>query len=410
MNDDIDTLKKRLAAIVGTGQIKSATEMPATGRERNPLEELVDGVHVGGVFVRDIFYPADELHGVFPVGECRGFDSPPAEALFPKEFEGIDDPSKIVFLDTETTGMSDQPTTIAFMVGLGRWSTAGKGGFRVRQLFQGHRGSEAELLERLRAELAGAELVVTYNGRTFDVPLLRNRYWENRSSFVDGENTDPFEDLMHLDLLQPSRTLWNGCYTDCKLITLERELLSFNRVDDIPGFEIPGVYYDYLKRGASQTLADVFTHNEWDIISLAGILWAVSEAAAGKSEETSLGIGLIHAKAKRYEQARAALEATDLTALPLDKRQRALKELLKVQKKCEAWQSALKTTEQLTQATHTADPFPIEEAAKILERKLKDPAGALDVVENALNKGVWAGKDREALEKRVERLTKNLST
>jgi hypothetical protein len=405
MDKDIDALKKKLAGLIAAGQIKRAAEIPATGRERNPLDALVDGTHVGGVFVRDVLYPAQELHGGFPVSECEGFASPPAASLFSKEFEGVEQAGQVVFLDTETTGMSDQPTTVAFMVGLGRWYRSKNGrGFKVRQLFMTHRGSEAELLERLRAELAGAELVVTYNGRTFDVPLLRNRYWENRASFVDGEETDPFETLMHLDLLHPARTLWSGCYSDCKLITLERELLGFNREDDIPGFEIPGVYYDYLKRGASQKIADVFTHNEWDIVSLAGILWAVGEAAAGRREETGLGMGLLHAKAKRFQAARTALEAADLDALPLDRKQRALKELLNAQKKCEDWTAALKTTQRLTEATFTADPFPIEEAAKILERKLKDPAAALEVVETALSKGVWAGRDREKLEKRLERL------
>jgi uncharacterized protein YprB with RNaseH-like and TPR domain len=168
----------------------------------------------------------------------------------------------MVFLDTETTGLSGGTGTYVFLVGLATWTTART--IAVTQYFLGDLGAEAAFLHAVREAVTAAQGLVTFNGRTFDLPLLETRYLLARASWWG-------EDLPHEDLYPVARALWRGRAADCRLTTLEGTLLGLDRGDDLPGALIPQFYFRYLRTGDRRPLPRIFRHNRWDLVALAGL-------------------------------------------------------------------------------------------------------------------------------------------
>src|SRR5262249_30837505 len=167
-----------------------------------------------------------------------------------------------VFLDTETTGLSGGTGTYVFLVGLATWSTART--LTVTQYFLGDLGAEAAFLHAVEAAVSPARELVTFNGRTFDLPLLETRYLLARSRWWGA-------DLPHQDVYPVARALWRERAADCRLSTLEGTLLGLDRGDDLPGALVPQVYFRYLRSGDTGSLPRVFRHNRWDLVALAGL-------------------------------------------------------------------------------------------------------------------------------------------
>jgi len=171
-------------------------------------------------------------------------------------------PDSLLFLDTETTGLAGGTGTVAFAVGLA-WLESRR--LRVVQwLITGFAG-ERELLDRVRARLAAAGLLVTFNGKSFDVPLLKARARLVRSEL-------PLDDLGHVDLLHATRRFLNAGWPDCRLRTAEVEALRLRRVNDLPGSEAPAAWRSWLERGDGSLLGRVLEHNRADLLSLAALL------------------------------------------------------------------------------------------------------------------------------------------
>jgi tetratricopeptide (TPR) repeat protein len=168
---------------------------------------------------------------------------------------------RAVFLDTETTGLAGGTGTAAFLVGVG-WVEGER--FRFRQYFMRDYHEEAALLRGLAEDLAGVERIVTFNGALFDVPLLEARYRLNRERF-------PFGQALHFDLLHPARRLWKARLESCRLQSLERALLGVTRRGDVPGEEIPRIYFDFVRRRDGRAMARVLEHNRLDVLSLAAL-------------------------------------------------------------------------------------------------------------------------------------------
>ncbi|MBI5018289.1 MAG: ribonuclease H-like domain-containing protein [Deltaproteobacteria bacterium] len=396
-------LRQRLDRLLGAGTVLTGAQLEQRGpaRARRPVEALVDGRRVeaasGPAFLCETLVPPDHRHGRLPVAELVALPRG-AIRLFPSELAGVERAEELAFLDTETTGLAGGAGTVAFLIGVARWSPDG---LRITQLFLEDLDGEAALLEVFAEALRGVRCLVTYNGGPYDVPLLENRHILNRKAW-------PAPEARHLDLLPPARTLWRPRHTDCRLTTLEQGVLGHVRADDIPGAEIPAVYADYLRRGAGSRLAAVFDHNRQDLLSLAGLLWASARAAEGHPEKTGAGVGLLHARRGRREEAEQALEACLREELPRDARARALRELSLSHKAAGRWKRALELWLELRTLCPAGDPFAYEEAAKVLEHRLSDPAGALAVVDDALARGPWAPRDREAFEHRRRRLCRKL--
>ncbi len=168
----------------------------------------------------------------------------------------------MVFLDTETSGLAGGTGTYAFMVGVGRFEA---GTFHVSQYFMRDPSEEAALLEALADYLAPAQALVTFNGKAFDAPLLATRYRLHACPV-------PFEECAHLDLLPLARRLWRDRLPSRALKYLEENVLMAPRTsEEVPGYEIPYLYFDYLRTADASPLQGVFYHNAMDIVALAAL-------------------------------------------------------------------------------------------------------------------------------------------
>lgn len=172
---------------------------------------------------------------------------------------GLDD-DRLLFLDTETTGLSGGAGTIAFLVGIG---TDLGTEFLIRQYFVTDYPGEPELIAVLAEELSEAHTVVSYNGKSFDLPLLRSRF------ALNGRRLPA---VGQIDLLHPARRLWKRSIGPCSLHAIEEQVLKVERSEDVPGFMVPELYFDYLKDGDPEPLQGVFSHHLYDIRSLATLL------------------------------------------------------------------------------------------------------------------------------------------
>jgi uncharacterized protein YprB with RNaseH-like and TPR domain len=187
----------------------------------------------------------------------------PTAALELASFDRGDvDPARLRFFDTETTGLAGGTGTRAFQIGVGDWHA---GAFRVRQLTLTTLGGEAAMLDAFARWLDPDTLLVSYNGRSYDAPLLTTR-------FRLARRASPLPALAHLDLLHPVRRRYRGIWANCRLATVERELLGIVREDDLPGSEAPRAWRDYLRGGSARDLRRVAAHNRQDLVSLAALL------------------------------------------------------------------------------------------------------------------------------------------
>jgi uncharacterized protein len=171
--------------------------------------------------------------------------------------------SRLLHFDTETTGLAGGTGTRAWMIGAADWLADGR--FRLRQLTTTTMGAETAMLRTFAQWLQPDTVLVSYNGKCYDSPLLKTRYRLARLP-------DPLSGLGHLDLLHPVRRHWKGVWENCRLATAERELLGVVREDDLPGSEAPAAWLSYLRGGSALNLRRVLAHNSQDLKSLAGVL------------------------------------------------------------------------------------------------------------------------------------------
>ncbi|KGM56291.1 hypothetical protein N800_08825 [Lysobacter daejeonensis GH1-9] len=168
----------------------------------------------------------------------------------------------LLFFDTETTGLAGGTGTRAFMIGASDWAD---GGLRVRQLYLTTMAGESAMLDAFAGWLRPTTTLVSYNGKCYDAPLLATRYRLARK-------VNPLMGLAHVDLLFPSRRRWRGTWENCRLATIEREVLRVVREDDLPGAEAPAAWLEYLRGGAADKLRRVAKHNHQDVVSLARLI------------------------------------------------------------------------------------------------------------------------------------------
>jgi len=241
----------------------------------------------------------------------------------------LEDPSKWLFLDTETTGLAGGTGTYPFLVGIAWWDG---GGLQVEQFFMRDFAEEHSLLHELAARLADRPVLVTFNGKSFDWPLLENRFTMTRSIPTPHLSA-------HLDLLHPARALWKLRLGSVRLIELERQVLDaprlgWHREDDVCSSLIPQYYFDYLRGGSSEPLVGVVRHNQMDLRGLAALFGKINSLIASQHTDRdgidSLDLfGLSRFFERRGDSDRAhvaCLQALDL-GLPAEIRPRARREL-----------------------------------------------------------------------------------
>ncbi len=223
------------------------------------IEEYVKGEvlkNSGGEFflAREAF-PFGRPYGKLRIGDIPSADLSPLNLVL--RDAAMPDASRLVFLDTETTGLAGGTGTCAFLVGIGNVEGMK---FVVRQFFLRDYPEEKAMLEALAEALEPCQGIVTFNGKTFDVPLLETRYALARMK-------SPLDRLIHFDALHPARRLWKLRLESCKLTDLEEAILGISREGDVPGSEIPAIYFDYLRTGDARGLQPVFYHNALDVVT-----------------------------------------------------------------------------------------------------------------------------------------------
>ena len=211
----------------------------------------------------DRVLPGTEIEPGLHLIESRVPDEPVPRTLCGK-FDRRDDfdPYRVLFFDTETTGLAGGTGTRAFMIGAAEW----RGGYVVtRQLTISKLGAERSMLAEFARWLTPDTMLASYNGKSYDAPLLRARYRLARMP-------DPAARLEHVDLLYPARRRYRGVYENCRLATIERHVLKIVREDDLPGSEAPAAWLTYLRGGSSRNLKRVAQHNHQDVVSLSRLM------------------------------------------------------------------------------------------------------------------------------------------
>jgi len=187
------------------------------------------------------------------------------------------DARQLMFFDTETTGLAGGSGTRAFMIGVADWHD---GALRVRQLLITAMSGEAAMLDVFRQWLRPDTVLVSYNGKCYDAPLLATRFRLNRMG-------TPMADRPHVDLLYPTRRRYRGRWENCRLATIERRALNVVREDDLPGSEAPAAWLSYLRGGSALNLRRVLAHNDRDVATLAELLLHLSVLTAEEMDSAA---------------------------------------------------------------------------------------------------------------------------
>lgn len=371
-----------------------------------PIEALVGGciedTDHGPILSVRREYGLDHRHGAS--GFQGAFAAAPALlGMLTRQGAPAGDARRLLFLDTETTGLAGGTGTYAFLVGVG--FTEGDR-FVVQQFFMRDLDEEPALLAALAPLLARADGLVTYNGSGFDVPLLETRFVLARRRWPE---------LWHLDLLAPARRVWGIRFADCRLTTLESGVLGLSRDDDVPGAMIPALYFDYLRRRHPGALPRVFAHNRHDVLSLVGLTAWLARALEAPDElaptpEEYAGLGRVWERADP-ERSLACYRQALAGGLGGVEGDRVRLRLAWWEKRRARWEAARELWETATQAPRF-DPRPWEELAKFFEHRSRDFAAARVVVLRAIERARRAAAApgvRQELDRRLARLERRLA-
>jgi uncharacterized protein YprB with RNaseH-like and TPR domain len=287
--------------------------------------------------------------------------------------------ARMVFMDTETTGLAGGTGTLAFLIGTG---TCIEGTFVVRQYFLPDPSGEAGMLEAALTEMENGAGLVTFNGRGFDVPILQARAALRLRRF------DSLEQSPHWDLLPHARRLWKRRLESCALRSLETEVLGVRRsTEDVPSSMIPWLYREYLRTGDPRLIAGVLYHNVQDVLSMAYLAARILDRYTRPFTEIEdprdvLSLAFAHRARGRGDLAEAAFRAATEAGLDRENRIRALDGLAGVLKGKGASAEAVELWE-AWHATAPDDPRPSIELAKYFEWRMNDLPAAVVWAERA---------------------------
>ncbi len=376
-------------------------KLPAQ-RMPHGIDEYVEGQSkqnsCGEFFLTRQRIPFGRPYGKLRIGDVATADLSPLNLFL--ENASLPGPSQLAYLDTETTGLAGGTGTVAFLIGLG---TAEGSQFVVQQFFLRDYPEEKAALSALAEALEPCQGLVTFNGKTFDVPLLETRYALARMK-------SPFSRLLHLDALHPARRLWKLRLESCELIKLEREILGVRRQGDVEGSEIPGIYFDYLRTGEARGLQPVFYHNALDVITLAALTFELAksvEDAAAERAAPSLdlfSLSRIFERAGVRDKSVAACRRALAAGLPPAVETRALWHLASQHKRQRHYEPAVELWSELVRRRTDYALESLEELAIHYEHRRRDSESALEYVRIALELTDKASQPRRRFTHRLERL------
>jgi uncharacterized protein len=367
------------------------------------VEEVLSGSVVstayGEHFETERTWERHRRHGCVDISDLAELSSDLLDSLSAGEIQRCP-PQKWAFLDTETTGLAGGAGTYAFLIGVGHATAEG---FRLRQFFMRDYGEESSQLDALDQYLAQFDVLITYNGKTFDQPLLETR-------FAMARRRHPFDRLRHLDLLFGARRLWKLRLESCRLVELENQILGVEREGDLPGEMIPYYYFDYVRTQQALRLVPIFHHNAIDILSLA-CLTAIVPQAFQAPEETGfrhgadlIGLARWLLRSERHDEAlRLFRRAVDL-GLPDHLLFQTLWEAAIVEKRLGRMPAALAGFTDLAGSRNPYRVRALEEVAKYYEHSERNYMMALEVTRSALDIA-----DTPELRQREQRLGKRVA-
>ena len=391
-------LLARLRALQGASPDERPAEEavgPAWQVEAAALDAVVVGGREGVHLLRRAWQPPGTRHGVAPLGDgsIHPFLERWADRVGVPRVGGR---QRVVYVDTETTGLAGGTGTYVFLAGVGVHDDEG---FLVEQLLLPGPQYERAWLHALAERLAESTVLVTFNGASFDVPLLRTR-------FALHGVTDPTEGVVHVDLLPLARRWWGRSLVNCTLGTIEREVLGVQRSQlDVPGAEVPARYRAYLRTRDATLLEGVVTHNVDDIVALAALQRRLeasfdgSPGTLGKPRDAHEGFGVarwlealgeVEEAARRHE---AWMEEHDEAAF-------AIARIWRREGNVEAARGAW------TRLAERGHAEAWVELAKLREHVDGDFEGALEATERA---GQAGGGVRDDLARREARLKRRLA-
>lgn len=346
------------------------------------IEEYVDGrverTPRGEFFMSRQALPFGRPYGKLRISDVSAADLSPLNLLL--ENAVPHKASELVYLDTETTGLTGGTGTCAFLIGIGAVEGSQ---FVVRQFFLRDYPEEEAVLATLAKVLETYQALVTFNGKTFDIPLLETRYALTRMR-------SPFARLLHLDLLHPARQLWKLRLESCQLAHLEEEVLGISRKGDVAGAEIPQIYFDYLRTGNARGLQPVFYHNALDIITLAALTAELARVVGDEGAETLqssldlFSLSRIFDRAGATEQSVDTCERALATGLPPSVEPRALWHLASQHKRQQQYERAVEIWIELTRRQAEYAIEACEELAIYYEHRRRDAKTALEFTQAAV--------------------------
>jgi uncharacterized protein YprB with RNaseH-like and TPR domain len=403
IQEQLAYLRKTVAGIRPAGMTATATAAapalvgaPAQGFVEDLLSGQVVETPAGKHFETEKLYARHQRYGSYDISDLIELPEDLLTALSDGAIARAH-PTQWAFLDTETTGLAGGSGTYAFLIGVG-W--IGPEGFRVRQFFLRDYDEEASALYALNELLARFEVLITYNGKSYDQPLLETRYTMNRAR-------TPFGRMEHLDLLYGARRLFKLRLENCRLVNLENQILGIEREGDVPGEMIPYLYFEYLRSRRAYRLISVFHHNVLDIVSLACLTGVIPEAFRDPENVRArhgmdlLGLARWLRVSDRVEEAHRLMRRAIGMGLPDEHLFRTLFEAGSIEKKL-GWEHAAIAT--FTDLTLSPNPFrarAYEELAKHYEHRERNLTMALECVRAARRT-----EDSEGLAARQVRLEK----
>ena len=369
-----------------------------------PIEKWVKGEVVstpeGETFLAKEAFTHDFRYGEMTLSEILSLPTYPAHLLSKDERLKELDLRRTLFLDTETTGLTGGTGTLAFLIGLGFFQGDT---FVIHQLFMRDYSEERASLFLLKNLLDSFQFLITFNGRHYDIPLLETR-------FILSRTASGIREMPNFDLLFPSRKIWKGAYDNCRLVTLESNLLGMSREDDIPSEWIPQLYFDYLRTGDAQKIYRVFHHNRMDILAMVGLTGRIHlvyhdpEAARPRKGIEHFALGRLFWDHGSIEKAIPCFEVA-LNRCDDDLGWEVLKWLSRAFRKTGQGERARSLWEEMATWHRKKDAFPYVELAKYHEHRLKDFETAIAYVDKALEQTLpHLTKEMEILQHRRQRL------
>ncbi len=361
------------------GVKQGTSHLPQPKPDSRAIDSVVAGAFHptprGEVFVAEQTYPSDYMYGSapllssFPLSYISQWANDSAIEKFSL--------SKFAFLDTETSGLSGGTGTYAFLVGIARFIDDQ---FVLQQFFMRDPAEEPAVLEGIAKFLAPCTALVTFNGKSFDIPLLSTRYRLHQILI-------PYKDYSHLDLLPLARRLWRDRLESRALKYLEEHVLGLKRSsEEVPGYEIPWLYFDYLRTGDARPLGGVFYHNAMDVVAMVALLAHMNDMLQNPYEgKVQHGLDFV-ALGKLFEDLGYWDEAARLFERGLESQLNeadfgvAVRRLSSLQKKRGDMGEAIRLWETAAEQGHL---YAFVELAKHHEHKTRDISSAIEWTQGA---------------------------